>query len=141
MPKREGPKPREIRGGCSVGTFFAAGLRPLGVLCLAWLPEARGLANRNEGLGLPGLVDKGEGFGWVRRAQGPTTKVRAWAKPDPAKPILESSGLPSACGASQEESEEGGDGGLLAEGRAEGTLPFKMFFWGQNNPCKNGTQQ
>ena len=48
--------------------FLAAGLRGL-----AWLIEARGLANRSEGFGGPGPVDKSEGFGWAGRAQGPST--------------------------------------------------------------------
>ena len=43
---------------------------------MAWLIEARGLANRSEGLGWPGPVDKSEGFGWAGRAQGPSIKVR-----------------------------------------------------------------
>ncbi len=39
--------------------------------------EARSLANRSdEGLGRPGPVDKSEGFGWARLAQGPSIKVR-----------------------------------------------------------------
>ena len=36
----------------------------------------RGLANRSEGFGGPGPVDKSEGFGWAGRAQGPSIKVR-----------------------------------------------------------------
>ena len=54
-----------------------AGLRRLGLRRLAWLIEARGLANRSEGLGRPGLVDKCEGFGWAGLAQGPSIKVMA----------------------------------------------------------------
>ena len=42
-----------------------------------WLKEARGLANRSEGLGWPGPVDKSEGFRWAGRAQGLSIKVRA----------------------------------------------------------------
>ena len=41
-----------------------AGLRRLGLRHQAWLIEARGLANRSEGLGWLGNVDKGEGFRW-----------------------------------------------------------------------------
>ena len=47
-----------------------------GLRRLAWLIEVRGLANRSEGFGGRGPVDKGEGFGWARRAQGLSTKVR-----------------------------------------------------------------
>ena len=60
-----------------VARFLAAGLRRLGLRGLAWLIEARGLANRSEGFGGPGPVDKSEGFGWAGRAQGPSIKVRA----------------------------------------------------------------
>ena len=49
------------------------GLR--GLFCLI---EARGLANRSEGLGWPGPVDKSEGFGRGGLAQGPSIKVRGW---------------------------------------------------------------
>ena len=49
----------------------------LGLRRLAWLTEVRGLANRSEGLGWPGPVDKSEGFRWAGRAQGPSIKVRA----------------------------------------------------------------
>ena len=55
---------------------MAAGLRRLGLRGLIWLIEARGLANRSEGLGWPGPVDKSEGFRWAGRAQGPSIKVR-----------------------------------------------------------------
>ena len=48
----------------------------LGLRRLAWLIEVRGLANRSEGFGGPGPVDKSEGFGWAGRAQGPSIKVR-----------------------------------------------------------------
>ena len=48
----------------------------LGLRRLAWLIEVRGLANRSEGFGGPGPFDKSEGFGWARRAQGPSIKVR-----------------------------------------------------------------
>ena len=48
-----------------------------GLRRLAWLIEVRGLANRSEGFGGPGPVDKSEGFGWAGRAQGPSIKVRA----------------------------------------------------------------
>ena len=58
--------------------FLAAGLRRLGLRGLAWLIEARGLANRSEGLGWPGPVDKSEGFRWAGLAQGPSIKVRGW---------------------------------------------------------------
>ena len=36
----------------------------------------RCLANRSEGLGWPGPVDKSEGFRWAGRAHGPSIKVR-----------------------------------------------------------------
>ena len=52
-----------------------AGVTP-GLRRLAWLIEVRGLANRSEGFGGPGPVDKSEGFGWAGRAQGPSIKVR-----------------------------------------------------------------
>ena len=58
--------------------FLAAKLRRLGLRGLAWLIEARGLANRSEGLGWPGPVDKGEGFRWAGLAQGQLIKVRGW---------------------------------------------------------------
>ena len=53
---------------------MAPGLRRLGLRGLAWLIEARGLANRSEGLSWPGPVDKSEGFGRAGRAQGPVDK-------------------------------------------------------------------
>ena len=56
--------------------LLAVGLRRAGLRGLLWLIEARGLANRSEGLGWPGPVDKSEGFGWAGRAQGPSIKVR-----------------------------------------------------------------
>ena len=69
--------------------FLAAGLRRLGLRGLAWLIEARGLANRSEGFGGPGPVDKSEGFGWSGRAQGPSIKVRDLG----AGPVDKSEGL------------------------------------------------
>ena len=54
-----------------------AGVTP-GLRRLVWLIEARGLANRSEGLGWPGPVDKSEGFRWAGLAQGPSIKVRGW---------------------------------------------------------------
>ena len=54
-----------------VACFLAVGLRRLGLRGLAWLIEARGLANRSEGLGRPGPVDKSEGFRWAGRAPAP----------------------------------------------------------------------
>ena len=45
-----------------------AGVTP-GLRRLAWLIEARGLANRSEGLGWLGPVDKSEGFRWVGLCQ------------------------------------------------------------------------
>ena len=48
----------------------------LGLRRLAWLIEVRGLANRSEGFGGPGPVDKSEGFRWAGLAQGPSIKVR-----------------------------------------------------------------
>ena len=65
---------------------WTAGLRRLGLRRLAWLTEVRGLANRSEGLGRPGPVDKSDGFGWAGRTQGPSIKVRGlegWAGPSP----------------------------------------------------------
>ena len=56
--------------------LLAVGLRQEGLRGLLWLIEARGLANRSEGLGRPGPIDKGEGFGWAGLAQGPSIKVR-----------------------------------------------------------------
>ena len=58
--------------------LLAVGLRRPGLRGLFWLIEARGLANRSEGLGWPGPVDKSEGFGWAGLAQGPSIKVRGW---------------------------------------------------------------
>ena len=52
-----------------------AGVTP-GLRRQAWLIEARGLANRSEGLGWLDPVHKGEGFWWARLAQGPSIKVR-----------------------------------------------------------------
>ena len=43
------------------------------------LIEARGLANRSEGLGWPSPVDKSEGFKWARLARGLSTKRRGMA--------------------------------------------------------------
>ena len=45
--------------------LLAVGLRLAGLRGLLWLIEARGLANRSEGLGWPGPVDKSEGFRWA----------------------------------------------------------------------------
>ena len=59
------------------GGVTPAGVTP-GLRPLAWLIEARGLANRSEGLGWPGPVDKSEGFRWAGLAQGPSIKVRGW---------------------------------------------------------------
>ena len=58
--------------------LLAVGLRRPGLRGLLWLIEARGLANRSEGLGWPGPVDKSEGFRWAGLAQGPSIKVRGW---------------------------------------------------------------
>ena len=58
--------------------LLAVGLRRAGLRGLLWLIEARGLANRSEGLGWPGPVDKSEGFRWAGLAQGPSIKVRGW---------------------------------------------------------------
>ncbi len=44
---------------------------------LAWPTEGRGLANRSEGLGRPGPVDKNEGFGWAGLARSPVDKWHA----------------------------------------------------------------
>ena len=66
---------------------MAVGLRRLGLRGLAWLIEARGLANRSEGFGRPGPVDKSEGYRWAGRAQGLSIKVRdlgGWAGPGPS---------------------------------------------------------
>ena len=60
-----------------VACFLAAELRRLELRGPARLIEARGLANRSEGLGWPGPVDKSEGFRWAGRAQGLPIKVRA----------------------------------------------------------------
>ena len=49
----------------------------LGLRRLAWLIEVRGLANRIEGFGGPGPVDKSEGFGGVRAGPGPVDKSEA----------------------------------------------------------------
>ena len=57
--------------------LLAAGLRWPRLRGLLWLIEAMGLANRSEGLGWPGPVDKSEdldGLGWPM--QGPSIKVR-----------------------------------------------------------------
>ena len=84
---------------------MARGVTPAGVTLglrrLAWLIEARGLANRSEGLAWPGPVDKSEGFRWAglawalsikvrgwggRAGPGPSIKVRGWgARPAPAR--------------------------------------------------------
>ena len=68
----------------------------LGLRLLAWLIEVRGLANRSEGFGGPGPVDKSEGFRWAGPAQGPLIKVRelgGWAG---RGPVNKSEGLGSA---------------------------------------------
>ena len=49
----------------------------LGLRSLAWLIEARGLANGSEGSGQPGPIDRSEGFRWAGLVQGPLIKVRA----------------------------------------------------------------
>ena len=54
-----------------------AGVTP-GLRRLAWLIEARGLANRSEGLGWPGPVDKSEGFRWAGLARALSIKVMGW---------------------------------------------------------------
>ena len=56
LPKRVGPKLGEIGGGRSGGT----GITP-GLVSLAWLMKAMGLANRSEELGWPGLSMKVRG--------------------------------------------------------------------------------
>ena len=48
----------------------------LGLCRLAWPIEVRGLANRSEGFGGPGPVDKSERFRWAGLAQGQSIKVR-----------------------------------------------------------------
>ena len=58
--------------------FLAAGLRRLGLLGLIWLIEARGLANRSEGLSWPDPVDQREGCGLARLAEGPSIKVKGF---------------------------------------------------------------
>ena len=67
-----------------------AGVTPAGVTPglrhQAWLIEARGLANRSEGLGRPGPADKSEGFRWAGLARGPVHKVKdlggpGWHRP------------------------------------------------------------
>ena len=72
---------------------MAAGLRRLGIRRLAWLIEVRDLANRSEGLGWPGPVDKSEGFGWAGLAQGPSIKVRDYGRPGRPGPVDKSEGL------------------------------------------------
>ena len=69
LPNRESPKRGEIGVAVPVARFLAAGLRRLGLRGLAWLIEARGLANRSEGFGGPGPVDKSEGLRWAGLAQ------------------------------------------------------------------------
>ena len=65
-----------------------------GLRRLAWLTDARGLANRSEGLGWPGPVDKCEGFRWARLAQGLSIKVKGFigGRAGPG-PVDESEGL------------------------------------------------
>ena len=67
---------------------MARGVTPAGITAglrrQAWLIEARGLANRSEGLGWPSTVDKSEGFGWTGLAQGPSIKVRGLGVAGPA---------------------------------------------------------
>ena len=69
-----------------------AGVTP-GLRRLAWLIEARGLANRSEGLGWPGPVDKSEGFRWAGRTQGPSIKVKGFGGPGRPRPVDKSEGL------------------------------------------------
>ena len=59
-----------------VARLLSMGSPRPGLRGLLWLIEARGLANRSEGLGWPGPIDKSEGFGWTGLAQGPSIKVR-----------------------------------------------------------------
>ena len=69
-----------------------AGVTP-GIRRRAWLIEARGLANRSEGLGWPGPVDRSEAFGWAGQAQGPSIKVRGFGGRAGPGPVDKSEGL------------------------------------------------
>ena len=75
----------------------ARGVTPAGVTPelrrLAWLIEARGLANRGEGLGWPGPIDKSEGFRWAGLAQGLSIKVRDLGGRAGPGPVDKSEGL------------------------------------------------
>ena len=55
---------------------MARGVTPAGVIPSTWLIEVMGLANRSEGSGRPGPVDKSEGFRWAGLAQALSIKVR-----------------------------------------------------------------
>ena len=93
-----------------------AGVTP-GLRRLAWLIEVRGLANRSEGLGRPGPVDKSEGFGWAGLAQGPSIKVRdlgGWAGPGP---VDKSEGLGGRAGPGPVDKSEGLGGRAGRAGR------------------------
>ena len=65
----------------------------LGVRRLAWLIEARVLANRSEGLGWPGPLDKSEGFRWAGLAQALSIKVRDLGGRAGPGPVDKSEGL------------------------------------------------
>ena len=75
MPNREGAKPGEIGGCCSVGPRGSTGWGNAGV-------TPPGQADRSEGWPIEvkswgvGSVDKSEGFRCAGLAQGPSIKVR-----------------------------------------------------------------
>ena len=95
--------------------LLAVGLRRPGLRGLLWLIEARGLANRSEGLGWPGPVDKSEGFGWAGRAQGPSIKVRGLGGRAGPGPVDKSEGLGGRAGPGAVEKGEGLGAGLASQ--------------------------
>ena len=54
-------------------------------------------ANRSEGLGWPGPVDKSEGCRWAGLDQGPSINVRSWRRCWPG-PVDKSEGLGAGLG-------------------------------------------
>ena len=66
-----------------------AGVTP-GLGRLAWLIEVRGLANRTEGFGKPGPVDKSEGLGRAGPAQAKANRSEGfWGNgPRAGRPTL-----------------------------------------------------
>ena len=77
----------------SLACLLAVGLRRPGLRGLLWLIEARGLANRSEGLGGPGPVDKSEGFKRAGLVRALSIKVRGLGSRASPGPVDKSEGF------------------------------------------------